>query len=85
MAVHMESNSIFWTARTAFSKSGGIFRIKPDGSDFQEIITTGLRHPGLQGITIDWLSGMRVLLYLKLILFLKLVRYHINPIKHRSL
>ncbi|XP_066544684.1 low-density lipoprotein receptor-related protein 2a isoform X1 [Amia ocellicauda] len=56
--VHMASGFIYWCD---FSNSvpyqNGIRRIKPDGSSFRTIVSSGIGRNGIRGIAIDWVAG----------------------------
>ncbi|GFR69842.1 low-density lipoprotein receptor-related protein 2-like, partial [Elysia marginata] len=59
--VYMPGNYIYWAdARTdtpSFQSDGGVFRIKPDGSGRQEILTSGIGSHSIQGLAVDWIAG----------------------------
>uniref|UniRef100_A0A2C9KAN0 EGF-like domain-containing protein n=1 Tax=Biomphalaria glabrata TaxID=6526 RepID=A0A2C9KAN0_BIOGL len=59
--VYMGANYIYWVDSRASStggkQEGGIHRIKPDGSNFQDILTSGMGSNGIQGLSVDWIAG----------------------------
>ncbi|KAL7294867.1 hypothetical protein TKK_0011791 [Trichogramma kaykai] len=54
--VHYEQNWIYWVE---FNRGtwNGIFRIRPNGTDLQHIIKSGIGSNGIRGLTIDWIAG----------------------------
>ncbi|KAK7113108.1 hypothetical protein V1264_012457 [Littorina saxatilis] len=61
--VYMDGRYIYWVdsrqgpASAASALAGGIYRIKPDGSAFQAIITSGIGTHSIRGLSIDWIAG----------------------------
>lgn len=61
--VYMDGRFIYWVdsrqgpASTSGSSAGGIYRIKPDGSGYQPIITSGIGSHSIRGLTVDWIAG----------------------------
>ena len=39
------------------NESKGIHRIKPDGTGYKGIITSGVGQQGIRGLAIDWIAG----------------------------
>ncbi|XP_041374759.1 low-density lipoprotein receptor-related protein 2-like [Gigantopelta aegis] len=59
--VHVKEGLIYWTDLIVKKKNrkqqlGGISRIKPDGTGFEEIITYGIGKNGIHGVAIDWIA-----------------------------
>ncbi|MGH0174258.1 UNVERIFIED_CONTAM: hypothetical protein FKN15_067608 [Acipenser sinensis] len=53
--VHMPSGFIYWCDfSNNVPEQNGIRRIKPDGSYFRNIVTSGIGQNGIRGIAIDW-------------------------------
>lgn len=57
MAVHVVENWIYWCNFDSGGKKNGIHRIHPDGSELQDIVTTGIGKSGIRGLAIDWIAG----------------------------
>ncbi|RXM28137.1 Low-density lipoprotein receptor-related protein 2 [Acipenser ruthenus] len=56
--VHMPSGFIYWCDfSNNVPEQNGIRRIKPDGSYFRNIVTSGIGQNGIRGIAIDWVAG----------------------------
>ncbi|KTF93084.1 hypothetical protein cypCar_00007596 [Cyprinus carpio] len=56
--VHMPSGFIYWCDfSSTVASQNGIHRIKPDGSGFQSIVTSGIGRNGIRGIAVDWAAG----------------------------
>uniref|UniRef100_A0A8C2IBE8 Low density lipoprotein receptor-related protein 2a n=1 Tax=Cyprinus carpio TaxID=7962 RepID=A0A8C2IBE8_CYPCA len=56
--VHMPSGFIYWCDfSSTVASQNGIRRIKPDGSGFQSIVTSGIGRNGIRGIAVDWAAG----------------------------
>ncbi|CAL8343601.1 unnamed protein product, partial [Boreogadus saida] len=56
--VHMASGFIYWCDfSSAAASQNGVRRIKPDGSGFEGVVTTGIGRNGIRGIAVDWASG----------------------------
>lgn len=57
---HYQERWVYWTD---FNKDrspdlpNGIFRVHPDGSGFQQIISTGVGITGIRGLAVDWVAG----------------------------
>ncbi|XP_055342132.1 low-density lipoprotein receptor-related protein 2-like [Paramacrobiotus metropolitanus] len=57
---HYQERWVYWTD---FNKDrnpeypNGIFRIHPDGSGMQQIVSTGVGITGIRGLAVDWLAG----------------------------
>lgn len=59
--VHMSSGFIYWCDfSSTVASQNGIRRIKPDGSGFRSIITSGIGRNGIRGIAVDWAAGENV-------------------------
>jgi hypothetical protein len=62
----MDGRFIYWVdsrqgpASASSSLAGGIYRIKPDGSGFQAIITSGIGSHSIRGLSVDWIAGQLV-------------------------
>ncbi|XP_043497943.1 low-density lipoprotein receptor-related protein 2 isoform X2 [Polistes fuscatus] len=54
--VHYANNWIYWVE---FNRGiwNGIFRIRPNGTELQQIIKQGIGSNGIRGLTIDWIAG----------------------------
>lgn len=54
--VHFAQSWIYWVE---FNRGtwNGIFRIRPNGTELQHIIKTGIGSNGIRGLTIDWIAG----------------------------
>lgn len=56
--VHMPSGFIFWCDFSSrIPSQNGIRKIKPDGSNFMNVVTNGIGFNGIRGIAIDWVAG----------------------------
>uniref|UniRef100_A0A672N2Y4 Low-density lipoprotein receptor-related protein 2-like n=1 Tax=Sinocyclocheilus grahami TaxID=75366 RepID=A0A672N2Y4_SINGR len=56
--VHMPSGFIYWCDfSSTVASQNGIRRIKPDGSGFRSIVTSGIGRNGIRGIAVDWAAG----------------------------
>uniref|UniRef100_UPI003D9CB815 low-density lipoprotein receptor-related protein 2a precursor n=1 Tax=Danio rerio TaxID=7955 RepID=UPI003D9CB815 len=56
--VHMASSFIYWCDfSSTVASQNGIRRIKPDGSGFRSIVTSGIGRNGIRGIAVDWAAG----------------------------
>ncbi|KGL73134.1 Low-density lipoprotein receptor-related protein 2, partial [Tinamus guttatus] len=56
--VHMPSGFIYWCDFSSTAPSqNAIRKIKPDGSNFRNVITNGIGRNGIRGIAIDWVAG----------------------------
>lgn len=59
--VYMPGRYIYWVDSRqppgAGTRAGGIYRIKPDGTGYQEIVTSGIGTLSIRGISIDWVAG----------------------------
>uniref|UniRef100_A0A8C4T9C2 Low-density lipoprotein receptor-related protein 2 n=1 Tax=Erpetoichthys calabaricus TaxID=27687 RepID=A0A8C4T9C2_ERPCA len=56
--VHMQSGFIYWCDfSSSVASQNGIRRIKPDGSTFRNIVTSGIGQNGIRGIAVDWVAG----------------------------
>ncbi|KAG8510408.1 Low-density lipoprotein receptor-related protein 2 [Galemys pyrenaicus] len=56
--VHVSSGFIYWCDfSSSVPSNNAIRRIKPDGSNFTNIITTGIGENGVRGIAVDWVAG----------------------------
>uniref|UniRef100_A0A8C5B335 Low-density lipoprotein receptor-related protein 2 n=1 Tax=Gadus morhua TaxID=8049 RepID=A0A8C5B335_GADMO len=56
--VHMASGFIYWCDfSSTVASQNGVRRIKPDGSGFDGVVTTGIGRNGIRGIAVDWASG----------------------------
>ncbi len=57
----MASSSIYWADRGSRGQvNRGIFKIKPDGTGFAEVVTTGIGQIGIRGVALDWVAGRLV-------------------------
>ena len=54
--VHCADNWIYWVE---FNKErlNGIYRVRPNGSDFTAVVTSGIGSNGIRGLAVDWLAG----------------------------
>ena len=50
---YIEGNWIYWVDYEE-DQNNGIFRVRPDGSDRQQIIKDGIGKSGIRGIAVDW-------------------------------
>uniref|UniRef100_A0A672KQ36 Low-density lipoprotein receptor-related protein 2-like n=1 Tax=Sinocyclocheilus grahami TaxID=75366 RepID=A0A672KQ36_SINGR len=56
--VHMPSGFIYWCDfSSTVASQNGIRTIKPDGSGFRSIVTSGIGRNGIRGIAVDWAAG----------------------------
>ncbi|KAI4873047.1 hypothetical protein NFI96_006125 [Prochilodus magdalenae] len=56
--VHMGSGFVYWCDfSSTVASQNGIRRIKPDGSGFRSIVTSGIGRNGIRGIAVDWAAG----------------------------
>ncbi|XP_023355035.1 low-density lipoprotein receptor-related protein 2 isoform X2 [Sarcophilus harrisii] len=56
--VHVPSGFIYWCDfSSTVASQNGIRRIKPDGSNFRNVITNGIGQNGVRGIAVDWVAG----------------------------
>lgn len=56
--VHMPSGFIYWCDfSSTVASQNGVRRIKPDGSGFRSIVTSGIGRNGIRGIAVDWAAG----------------------------
>ncbi|XP_060556897.1 low-density lipoprotein receptor-related protein 2-like, partial [Ruditapes philippinarum] len=59
--VHMAGKHIYWVELPGSSLTEGIYRMRPDGSGYQKVITgSALNKPGasgIKGIAVDWIAG----------------------------
>ncbi|TNN64423.1 Low-density lipoprotein receptor-related protein 2 [Liparis tanakae] len=56
--VHMASGFIYWCDfSSTVASQNGVWRIKPDGSGFQSVVTSGIGRNGIRGIAVDWAAG----------------------------
>uniref|UniRef100_A0A4W4GV52 Low-density lipoprotein receptor-related protein 2 n=1 Tax=Electrophorus electricus TaxID=8005 RepID=A0A4W4GV52_ELEEL len=56
--VHMPSGFLYWCDfSSTVASQNGIRRIKPDGSGFRNIVTSGIGRNGIRGIAVDWAAG----------------------------
>ena len=63
--VHMASGFIYWCDfSSTVASQNGVRRIKPDGSGFDGVVTTGIGRNGIRGIAVDWASGTRRNIYM---------------------
>ncbi|XP_022241765.1 low-density lipoprotein receptor-related protein 2-like [Limulus polyphemus] len=53
--VHVAQNHIYWVEFNQGSRNG-IFRAKPDGTDFTHVISDGIGSNGIRGLAIDWIG-----------------------------
>ena len=62
----MDGRYIYWVdsrqgpASTTSALAGGIYRIKPDGTGYQPIITSGIGTHSIRGLSIDWIAGIKL-------------------------
>ena len=54
--VHYRENWVYWVE---FNRKiwNGIYRIRPNGSELQAIIQTGIGSNGIRGMAIDWIAN----------------------------
>ncbi|KAG7275698.1 hypothetical protein CRUP_011325 [Coryphaenoides rupestris] len=56
--VHMSSGFIYWCDfSSSVASQNAVRRIKPDGSEFSAVITSGIGRNGIRGIAVDWAAG----------------------------
>ncbi|XP_068936741.1 low-density lipoprotein receptor-related protein 2 isoform X2 [Petaurus breviceps papuanus] len=56
--VHVPAGFVYWCDfSSTVASQNGIRRIKPDGSNFRNIITNGIGRNGIRGIAVDWVAG----------------------------
>uniref|UniRef100_A0A8B9LVB8 Low-density lipoprotein receptor-related protein 2 n=1 Tax=Astyanax mexicanus TaxID=7994 RepID=A0A8B9LVB8_ASTMX len=56
--VHMDSGFLYWCDfSSTIASQNGIRRIKPDGSGFRSIVSSGIGRNGIRGIAVDWAAG----------------------------
>uniref|UniRef100_A0A3B3R2I7 Low density lipoprotein receptor-related protein 2a n=1 Tax=Paramormyrops kingsleyae TaxID=1676925 RepID=A0A3B3R2I7_9TELE len=56
--VHMPSGFLYWCDfSSTVASQNAIRRIKPDGSGFRSIVTSGIGRNGIRGIAVDWAAG----------------------------
>lgn len=49
---------IYWCDfSSSVRSSNGIRRIKPDGSNFTNVVTYGIGANGIRGVALDWAAG----------------------------
>jgi hypothetical protein len=57
----MAGKHIYWVELPGSSLTEGIYRMRPDGSGYQKVITgSALNKPGasgIKGIAVDWIAG----------------------------
>ncbi len=56
----MAGSYIYWADSSSIKKGtslGGIRRIKPDGTEMNNIISTGIGRNGIHGVAVDWIAG----------------------------
>lgn len=57
--VDVANGFIYWCDfSSSVRSSNGIRRIKPNGSNFTNIVTYGIGANGIRGIAVDWVAGM---------------------------
>lgn len=57
--VHMPSGFVYWCDfSSTVASQNAIRRIKPDGSGFRSIVTSGIGRNGIRGIAVDWAAGV---------------------------
>ncbi|XP_066588132.1 low-density lipoprotein receptor-related protein 2 isoform X2 [Prorops nasuta] len=54
--VHYRANWIYWVE---FNRGiwNGIFRIRPNGTELQQIVKQGIGSNGIRGLAVDWIAG----------------------------
>ncbi|KPP76751.1 low-density lipoprotein receptor-related protein 2-like, partial [Scleropages formosus] len=56
--VHMASGFLYWCDfSSTIASQNAIHRIKPDGSGFRSVVTSGIGRNGIRGIAVDWAAG----------------------------
>lgn len=56
--VDVSSGFIYWCDfNISVASNNAIRRIKPDGSNFTNIVTDGIGINGVRGIAVDWVAG----------------------------
>lgn len=56
--VHMPSGFIYWCDfSSTVASQNGVRGIKPDGSGFRSIVSSGIGRNGIRGIAVDWAAG----------------------------
>lgn len=58
LAINVATRHIVWAEGELKDNTGGIGQVRPDGSDFTRIITSGIGRKGISGVAIDWIAGM---------------------------
>ncbi|XP_013781727.1 low-density lipoprotein receptor-related protein 2-like [Limulus polyphemus] len=53
--VHVAKKHIYWVEFNQEERIG-IYRIKPDGTDFAHVISSGIGSYGIRGLAVDWLA-----------------------------
>lgn len=54
----MPSGFLYWCDfSSTVASQNAIRRIKPDGSGFRSIVTSGIGRNGIRGIAVDWAAG----------------------------
>lgn len=77
--VHMASGFIYWCDfSSTVASQNGVWRIKPDGSGFQSVVTSGIGRNGIRGIAVDWAAGMMLCQLPNMFVLLN----HIMPLLH---
>jgi low density lipoprotein-related protein 2 len=56
LAVHVLYNYIYWVDFSR-PRSNGIFRVRPNGTELEHVISTGIGSNGIRGIAIDYSSN----------------------------
>ncbi|XP_060535234.1 low-density lipoprotein receptor-related protein 2 [Cylas formicarius] len=54
--VHYAENWIYWAE---FNRGfwNGVFRVRPNGTDLQQVVKEGIGSNGVRGLTVDWIAG----------------------------
>ncbi|XP_055493679.1 LOW QUALITY PROTEIN: low-density lipoprotein receptor-related protein 2a [Leucoraja erinacea] len=55
--VHVSAGFIYWCDYSTVPQRNAIRRIKPDGSSFNTIVSSGIGQNGIRGIALDWVAG----------------------------
>ncbi|XP_067141896.1 low-density lipoprotein receptor-related protein 2 isoform X5 [Centruroides vittatus] len=53
--VHVAQNHVYWVEYNQGEKNG-IYRMKPDGTDFTHVISDGIGSNGIRGVAVDWIA-----------------------------
>ncbi|XP_014669426.1 PREDICTED: low-density lipoprotein receptor-related protein 2-like isoform X2 [Priapulus caudatus] len=57
VAVHVAEKWIYWCNFDDKGDKNGIHRMHPDGSNLEDIVTSGIGKNGIRGLAVDWIAG----------------------------